>query len=187
MDTKLEKELSALYEKYPKASFAGGCFWCMEPPFERTEGVVFVQAGYQGGEEENPTYEQVSHGLTGHAEVVEVLYDPEKVSYEDLLKVFWMNIDPTDPTGQFADKGKQYRTAIFYYGDEQKRLAEESKKQLAGSGKFSKPIATQIVSATRFWRAEEYHQNYYEKNPIHYNMYKKGSGREGYLNKTWKK
>lgn len=180
-----EREISAFYEKYPRASFAGGCFWCMEPPFDRTEGVVYTQVGYMGGKEKNPTYEQVSSGLTGHAEAVEVFYDPEKVAYERLLEVFWTNIDPTDPTGQFADRGKHYRTAIFHHNDEQKRLAGESKKRLSESGKFSKPIVTQIVPATTFWRAEEYHQNYYEKNPVHYGAYKKGSGREGYLKKTW--
>jgi len=185
MDAEEEKELSALYEKYVRASFAGGCFWCMEPPFERLDGVVYVHAGYQGGKEENPTYEQVSHGLTGHTETVEVVYDPSEVSYDELLRVFWINIDPTDPAGQFADKGSQYRTAIFYYDEEQRRLAEESKKDLENSGKFSEPIATQIVPATRFWRAEEYHQDYYKKNPVHYGRYKKGSGREDYLKKTW--
>ena len=180
-----EKRIYEKYARYPRASFAGGCFWCMEPPFERAEGVVYVHAGYQGGDEENPAYEQVAHGLTGHAETVEVFYDPEKVSYGDLLRVFWTNIDPTDPAGQFADKGSQYRTAIFYYTEEQKTLAEKSKRELDDSGKFSAPVVTQIVPATRFWRAEEYHQNYYEKNPVHYGRYKKGSGREDYLKKTW--
>ncbi|MCY4046790.1 MAG: peptide-methionine (S)-S-oxide reductase MsrA [Candidatus Dadabacteria bacterium] len=180
-----QKRVEENYGKYPRASFAGGCFWCMEPPFERVSGVVYVHAGYQGGDEENPSYEEVSRGLTGHAEAVEVFYDPEKVSYERLLRVFWTNIDPTDPAGQFADKGSQYRTAIFYHDDEQKRLALESKDELERSGKFSKPVATQIVAAGRFWRAEEYHQNYYEKNPVHYGRYKKGSGREDYLKETW--
>ncbi len=180
-----EQEISALHEKYSVASFAGGCFWCMEPPFERTEGVVYTHVGYLGGEEENPTYEQVSSGRTGHAEAIEVFYDPKKVTYRDLLQVFWTNIDPTDPTGQFADKGRHYRTAIFHHNEEQRKIAEQSKKELSESGKFSKPVVTQIVPAGKFWRAEEYHQNYYEKNPIHYGMYKKGSGREGYLKKTW--
>ncbi len=184
-EEKTRSELVSLSENYSRASFAGGCFWCMEPPFERADGVVYVHAGYQGGEEENPTYEQVSYGLTEHAEAVEVFYDPEKISYEELLQIFWINIDPTDPTGQFADKGKQYRTAIFYHDNEQKRLAEKSKQELADSGKFSRPVVTQIVPATLFWRAEEYHQDYYKKNPVHYGRYKKGSGREDYLKKTW--
>lgn len=185
MNYKTEREIPALYEKYPRASFAGGCFWCMQPPFDRAEGVVYTQVGYQGGEEENPTYERVSSGLTGHAEAVEVVYDPEKITYEDLLGIFWTNIDPTDPAGQFTDRGRHYRTAVFHRDGEQKKLAEESKKRLSESGRFSKPVVTQIVPATRFWRAEEYHQKYYEKNPVHYGMYKKGSGREGYLKKTW--
>lgn len=184
-EIKTAEDIAALSEKYEKASFAGGCFWCMEPPFERLEGVKYVHSGYQGGKEENPTYEQVSHGLTGHAEVVEVFYDPKKISYEDLLGTFWINIDPTDPAGQFADKGRHYRTEIFYYSDKQRELADKSKKELEDSGKFSEPIVTQIVPATTFWRAEEYHQDYYKKNPVHYGNYKRGSGREGYLKKTW--
>jgi len=172
-------------DKYEKAMFAGGCFWCMQPVFKSTDGVISVMSGYSGGNKENPTYEEVSTGKTGHREVVEVTYDPAKAHYEDLLEIFWANIDPTDTTGQFADKGSQYRTAIFYYNEKQKKMAEESKVALAASGKFNKPIATEIVKASRFYPAEEYHQDYDKKNPERYDMYKKGSGREEFIKKTW--
>lgn len=171
--------------KLEKATFAGGCFWCMEPVFEKMDGVKSVIAGYTGGTKVNPTYEEVSSGSTGHKEAVEVVYDPSKVKYEDLLDVFWHNIDPTDTAGQFADKGTQYKTAIFYHSDEQKRIAERSKGGLEKSGKFNKPIATQIIKASEFYPAEEYHQEYYKKNPVRYEMYKKGSGREDFLKKEW--
>jgi methionine-S-sulfoxide reductase len=168
-----------------KATFAGGCFWCMEPPFEKLEGVRSVTSGYTGGTVNNPTYQQVSSGATGHAEAVEIVYDPAKVSYERLLDVFWMNVDPTDPQGQFADKGSQYRTAIFYHSEEQKRLAEESKARLAQSGKFDKPLVTAIAPAGAFYPAEDYHQDYYKKNTVHYKLYRLGSGRETFLKRTW--
>ncbi|GAB4338601.1 MAG: peptide-methionine (R)-S-oxide reductase MsrB [Desulfobulbaceae bacterium] len=168
------------------AVFAGGCFWCMEPPFENTEGVVDVIAGYTGGKTENPTYEQVSSGTTGHYEAVQVTYDPDRVSYEELLEVFWRQIDPTDDGGQFADRGTQYFTAIFYLDEEQRRLAEESRKRLEESGIFDKPVVTAILPAAPFYRAEEYHQDYARKNVLHYSLYKKGSGRAGFLKKTWK-
>lgn len=169
-----------------RAIFAGGCFWCMEPPFENTEGVIDVAAGYTGGKTENPTYEEVSSGRTGHYEAVEIIYDPEKVSYEQLLSVFWHQIDPTDDGGQFADRGTQYFTAIFYLDEEQKKLAEASKKALDKSGIFDKPVITAILPAVPFYRAEEYHQDYYKKNILHYSMYKAGSGRAGFQKKTWK-
>lgn len=167
------------------ATFAGGCFWCMEPPFEKLEGVGEVVSGYTGGERENPTYEQVSSGATGHREAVQVTYDPEKVSFEMLLDVFWRSIDPTDAGGQFADRGSQYKTGIFYHNEEQKRLAGKSKESLEQSGKFTKPIVVEILPAGPFYAAETYHQDYYEKNPTHYNRYKVGSGRKGFLDSVW--
>ncbi|MGQ0645421.1 MAG: peptide-methionine (S)-S-oxide reductase MsrA [Elusimicrobiota bacterium] len=167
------------------ATFAGGCFWCMEPPFEKLKGVLSVTSGYAGGQTKKPTYEQVCSGATGHTESVHVLYDPAQVTYEKLLDTFWRNIDPTAVNRQFADVGTQYRTAIFYHDEEQKRLAEASKEQLAKSGKFTKPIATQILRASEFYPAEDYHQDYYKKNPGHYRQYRKGSGREDYLRETW--
>lgn len=173
-------------ENLKKAYFAGGCFWCMQPPFDRLDGVVETWVGYSGGTEKNPTYQQVASGQTSHAEAIEVIYDPEKISYNKLLETFWMNIDPTQENGQFADKGRQYRTAIYYVGEEQQKTAEKSKKELDDSNKFKKPIVTIIKEFMSFYRAEDYHQKYYEKNPIHYNLYKKGSGREGFINRTWK-
>ena len=180
-----EKVMTIDREKYSVATVAGGCFWCMEPPFERLDGVVSVDSGYSGGTEVNPTYQQVASGMTSHTEAVEILFDPEKISYEKILDVFWMNIDPTQVDGQFADRGKQYRTAIFYHNEEQKQQAEASKKKLEESGKFSSPIATTIEPFNSFYKAEDYHQDYYKKNEIHYKMYRKGSGREGYLERTW--
>jgi peptide methionine sulfoxide reductase msrA/msrB len=171
--------------EYEKATFAGGCFWCMEPAFEKLDGVVEVVSGYIGGSQPNPKYEEVSSGRTGHAEAIQILYDPSKVTYQELLEVFWRQINPTDAGGQFADRGSQYRTAIFYHNAEQKRLAEESKEALQRSGKFDTPIATEIVEATEFYKAEEYHQDYYKKSPTHYKRYRYGSGRESYLKDTW--
>ncbi|MBF0569575.1 MAG: peptide-methionine (S)-S-oxide reductase MsrA [Candidatus Omnitrophica bacterium] len=168
-----------------KATFAGGCFWCMQPPFAQLEGVVSTTVGYTGGDKPDPTYEEVSSGTTGHVEAIQVVYDPNKVSYDVLLGLFWRSIDPTDPRGQFADQGSQYRTAIFYQDEEQRRLAEESKKLLTGSGRFRKPIATAILPAKPFYPAEEYHQQYYRTHSIQYKLYKKGSGREDFLEKTW--
>jgi len=172
-------------EQNAKATFAGGCFWCMEPPFEKLEGVKSVTSGYTGGKEKNPTYQQVSWGKTGHAEAVEIIYDPKAIEYKVLVDVFWRNIDPTQANGQFADKGKQYRTAIFYHNEEQKRIAEESKKALEESGKFDKPIVTEIVPAGPFYPAEEYHQDYYKKNNAHYKSYRYGSGRASFIKKVW--
>jgi len=168
-----------------QATFAGGCFWCMEPPFEKLEGVTEVAAGYTGGTEGRPTYEAVSSGTTGHVEAVRITYDPSTVGYEELLETFWRNIDPTQADGQFADIGPQYRTAIFYHTEEQRRLAEASKARLAASGKFDKPIVTEIEPAGPFYPAEDYHQDYYKKNPLRYKLYHTGSGRKGYLRKTW--
>lgn len=172
-------------EQIEKATFAGGCFWCMEPPFEKLKGVVSVTSGYTGGTQENPTYEAVCSGTTGHAEAVEVAYDPGQISYEGLLDVFWRNIDPTTPNRQFADLGRQYRTAIFYHNEDQKREALASKEALEKSGKFAKPIVTEITPVTKFYSAEDYHQDYYKKNPLHYKLYRVGSGREGYLRARW--
>lgn len=174
-------------KNYKKATFAGGCFWCMEPPFDKIDGVISTTSGYTGGNVENPTYQQVSAGGTGHAESLEVLYDPKKVSYEKLLDVFWHQINPTTPDRQFVDVGSQYRTAIFYHDEEQRRLAEESKAKMEASGRFDGPIVTQIVPAGRFWPAEGYHQDYYKKNPLRYKFYRYGSGRDKYLEKVWGK
>ncbi len=182
-----EKMMTIDRDKYSVATVAGGCFWCMEPPFERLDGVVSVVSGYSGGTEVNPTYEQVAGGRTSHTESVEILFDPKVISYDKILEVFWMNIDPTQVDGQFADRGKQYRTAIFYHNEEQKAQAEASKKKLEESGKFDKPVVTEIKAFTAFYRAENYHQDYYLKNSMHYKMYRKGSGREGYLERTWGK
>lgn len=170
---------------YEKAYFAGGCFWCMEPPFEALEGVIEATSGYMGGTVENPTYEEVTTGETGHAEVVEILFDPEIVSYKELLEVFWRNIDPTALNYQFADVGSQYRTEIFTVGDEQSKLAEQSKVDLENSGKFDKPIVTAISIAPEFYIAEDYHQDFYKKQSMRYQMYAKASGRKGFLEDTW--
>jgi peptide methionine sulfoxide reductase msrA/msrB len=169
------------------AIFAGGCFWCMQPPFDRTKGVVETVVGYSGGDEVNPTYDQVSNKRTGHREVVRVTYDPAQVSYAELLEVFWRSIDPTQANGQFADIGLPYQTAIFVANEEERRIAEESKQKLAASGKFQKPIAVPILAAKQFWPAEDYHQKYYLKNPTHYKAYYVGSGRGPFLEKTWGK
>jgi peptide-methionine (S)-S-oxide reductase len=170
-----------------KATFAGGCFWCMEPPFDRLNGVVSTTSGYTGGQKVDPTYEEVSSGSTGHAESVEVLYDPAKVSYEQLLDVFWHNVDPTVVDRQFCDIGHQYRTAIFYHDEEQKRLAEQSKAALQKSKPFKEDIVTEIVPAGRFYPAEDYHQDYYKKNPIRYKFYRYNCGRDRRLEQLWGK
>jgi peptide-methionine (S)-S-oxide reductase len=168
-----------------EATFAGGCFWCMEPPFEALPGVVSVTAGYTGGRIPKPTYEQVSDGGTGHAESVNVVYDPSKVSYEKLLDVFWHNVDPVTKGGQFCDRGDQYRTAIFTHGPEQKKLAEASRDALQASGKLPGPIVTQIVDAGPFYPAEDYHQDYYKKNPVRYGFYRGNCGRDARLKQLW--
>ncbi|MBM7838165.1 peptide-methionine (S)-S-oxide reductase/peptide methionine sulfoxide reductase msrA/msrB [Alkalihalobacillus xiaoxiensis] len=168
-----------------KATFAGGCFWCMVKPFDSYDGIESVVSGYTGGHTENPTYKEVCSETTGHFEAVEITYDPERFSYEKLLELYWQQIDPTDPGGQFHDRGNSYRTAIFYHNDEQRLLAEQSKKELAESEKFSKPIATLLLEAKPFYPAETYHQDYYKKNAFHYNLYRKGSGRADFIDKHW--
>lgn len=170
-----------------KAYFAGGCFWCMEEAFEQVEGVISVASGYMGGTVANPRYEQVSGGSTGHAESVEVSYDPAKVSYQKLLDVFWRNVDPITPNAQFCDHGSQYRSAVFYGTDEEQRLSEESKAAIERSKRFSAPIATQLVKASVFYQAEDYHQDYYKKNPLRYKYYKYGCGRAQRLESLWGK
>jgi len=167
------------------ATFAGGCFWCMEPPFEKLDGVSSVISGYMGGMVDDPTYEQVSAGVTGHAEVVQVTYDPSKVSYEQLLELFWRNIDPTTKDQQFADVGSQYRSGIFAHTAEQEEAAKVSKEKMDRSGIFEGPIVTEISPAGEFYPAEDYHQDYYKKNPIRYKYYRHGSGRDGYLKQVW--
>lgn len=167
------------------ATFAGGCFWCMVAPFEEYSGVIRVVSGYTGGQTRNPTYEEVCRTDTGHFEAVQITYDPAFLSYETLLEIFWRQIDPTDPGGQFFDRGQSYRTAIFYHNDEQKTLAEASKMALEASGRFDAPVATQILPACDFWPAEETHQEYHKKNPAHYQGYRRGSGREEFIRKHW--
>lgn len=168
-----------------KATFAGGCFWCMEEAFEKVDGVSSVVSGYAGGTKASPTYKEVSSGGTGHTEAVEVTYDPGNVTYGELLKVFWRNIDPTDGSGQFCDKGSQYRSAIFYRDEAQKRLIEESLQSLKDTKPFDEPIVTEIAPASMFYPAEDYHQDYYKRNPIRYRYYKYGCGRAQRLKALW--
>lgn len=170
-----------------KATFAGGCFWCMEPPFDKLEGVISTTSGYMGGHLNNPTYKQVSAGVSGHTEVVQVLYDPQKISYQQLLDVFWRQINPTTPDQQFVDIGSQYRSEIFYHNDKQKRLATHSKAQLEKSKRFFKPIVTDVTAASDFYPAEDYHQDYYKKSPSRYKYYRSRSGRDQFLDKIWGK
>ena len=169
-----------------KATFAGGCFWCMVKPFHKYEGVQSVVSGYTGGDVPNPTYAQVCSDRTGHYEAVEIGFDPEVITYRELLDIFWRQIDPTDAGGQFFDRGSSYRTAIFYHSDEQRQMAEQSKAELEASGRFKKGIAVQILPAKPFYAAEEEHQNYYLKNPAHYNRYFEGSGRKSFQESAWK-
>jgi peptide-methionine (S)-S-oxide reductase len=170
-----------------KAYFAGGCFWCMEEAFEKVDGVLTVVSGYMGGTVPNPSYEEVSAGRTGHAESVEVTYDPSKVTYQKLLDAFWRNVDPLTPNAQFCDHGSQYRSAIFYSTDEEKRLSEDSKRAIEQSKRFPQPIVTQLVQASTFYPAEDYHQDYYKKNPLRYKYYKFGCGRVQRLEALWGK
>ncbi len=172
---------------YQKATFAGGCFWCMEPPFEKLYGVTSVSAGYTGGQSTNPTYSEICDGDTGHAEAIQILFDPNIITYQELLEVFWKQINPTDKGGQFFDRGNQYRTAIFYHNEEQKMLAEQSKQRIQDTGRFKEDIVTEIVKASKFYFAENYHQNYYKTNPGHYQRYRSSSGRDRYLEKIWSK
>ena len=165
------------------ATFAGGCFWCMEPPFDDLDGVIATVSGYMGGSMPDPTYEQVSRGDTGHAEVLQVTYDPARLTYQQLLDVYWRNIDPHDGGGQFCDRGSQYRSAIFVHSDQQRRLAEASRARLAAQ--LDQPIVTTIDDATTFYRAEDYHQDYYRKNPLRYRFYKWSCGRENRLDAVW--
>ena len=167
------------------ATFAGGCFWCVEADFEKVDGVVEVISGYTGGNKENPTYEEVSAGGTGHVEAVQVLYDPKKITYPEILDVFWRHVDPTDPGGQFVDRGSQYRTAIFYHDEEQKTLAEASKKELERTGPFKKPVVTEILKFTKFYPAEDYHQDYYKNHSLRYKYYRYASGRDQFLKEVW--
>jgi peptide-methionine (S)-S-oxide reductase len=170
-----------------KAYFAGGCFWCMEEAFEKVEGVLSATSGYMGGTVSNPTYEEVSAGRTGHAESVEVVYDPAKVSYPKLLDVFWRNVDPITPNAQFCDHGNQYRSAIFFQTEDEKRASDSSKQVIEQSRRFKEPIVTQIVMAPQFYPAEEYHQDFYKKNPIRYKLYKYNCGRAKRLEELWGK
>lgn len=171
---------------FETATFAGGCFWCMEPPFQALNGVVSVRSGYIGGHVPDPTYEDVSSGKSGHLEAIEVDYDPDRVSYEELLNVFWRQIDPTDGGGSFVDRGPQYRSAIFYHDEQQKHSAEASKQAVNKNGRFDRPVATQILPYTKFYAAEDYHQGYAEKNPIRYKAYRSGSGRDRFITTAWR-
>ena len=177
MEKKTENNMTAV--------FAGGCFWCTESDFEKVDGVLEVVSGYTGGHDDSPTYEEVSAGQTGHIEAVQVRYDPSRITYKQLLDVFWRHVDPTDPGGQFVDRGSQYRSAIFYANEKERQLAEETKERLASSGRFNKPIATDIIPLGVFYPAEDYHQDYYKKKPIRYHWYRSGSGRDRFLEKTW--
>jgi peptide methionine sulfoxide reductase msrA/msrB len=181
-----QKTMTAKAAPHEVATFAGGCFWCMEPPFEKLDGVIDVTPGYMGGKTKDPSYQDVSTGKTGHREVVQITFDPKKVPYAELLAIFWRNIDPTDAGGQFVDRGSQYTTAIYYHSDVQKKTAEKTKEDLEKRKVFKKPIVTVIAKATEFYPAEEYHQDYYKKNPSNYERYKDGSGRTEYLKESAK-
>ena len=183
-DSKEPNKGTDMIAGYSRATFAGGCFWCVEADFEKLNGVVAAISGYAGGQVENPSYQQVSAGGTGHVESVQVVYDPKKVSYRELLDYLWRHVDPTDAGGQFVDRGSQYRTVIFYHDEEQKRLAEESKQELGKSGRFDKPIVTEVIPLTKFYEAEDYHQDYYKKNPLRYKFYRANSGRDQFLKKV---
>ncbi len=172
-------------ETIRRATFAGGCFWCLESDFEKVNGVVNVISGYTGGHEQDPTYNEVLSGETGHVEAIQILFNPDEVTYANLLDVFWRHLDPTDPEGQFVDRGPQYRTAIFYHDDDQRRVAERSKEDLEKSRRFDGPIVTKIIKFSGFYRAEDYHQNYHKKNPIHYRFYRLQSGRDEFLKRVW--
>jgi peptide methionine sulfoxide reductase msrA/msrB len=185
MDKKMEDPMKMTPPNTRSAVFAGGCFWCTESDFEKVDGVTEVISGYTGGQVANPSYKEVSSGGTGHVEAVKVIYDPTRITYEALLDVFWRHVDPTDSGGQFVDRGQQYTSAIFYASEEERHLAEASKKKLADSGPFGKPIVTAILPLGPFYQAEDYHQDYYKKNPIRYNWYRSGSGRDQFVEKAW--
>lgn len=170
---------------YKKALFAGGCFWCMEPPFDKVDGVIASVSGYTGGPEDNPKYKQVASGLTGHTEAILVVYDPSKVNYEKLVEVFWKTHDPTDTGGQFVDRGPQYRPGIYPYNEAQKAIATKSRDALEASGRFDKPVALEMKDASKFWPAELYHQDFYKKDPNHYKRYRSGSGRDQFIDRVW--
>ena len=176
---------SVVLSEYEVTTFAGGCFWCMEAAFESVDGVVEAISGYTGGTVVNPTYQKVSRGETGHLEAVQVYYDPDVVSYGELLDVFWMNVDPTDDGGQFVDRGSQYLTAVFYHDEAQRVEAEQSKMLLEASGRFDEPVITGILKFTIFYKAEEYHQDYYKKNVLQYKLYSSGSGRDDFVAQHW--
>jgi len=185
-DTQMKSEnIKSISGKIEIATLAGGCFWCIEAPFESIDGVLKVVSGYSGGTVENPTYEQVTSGTTGHKEAVQVYFDPELISYSEILDVFWRQFDPTDAGGSFYDRGSQYESGIFYHNNKQKQVAEKSKNDLEKSEIFDKPIVTKIEKFVNFYPAEEYHQDYAEKNPLHYSNYKKGSGRESFIKAVW--
>lgn len=181
----MDKHIDSSNKKFEKATFGGGCFWCMQYSFDKVKGVVSTIVGYTGGHKKNPTYEDVTSGRTGHAEAIEIIYDPSQISYPEILEVFWKNIDPTTPNRQFFDSGTQYRTAVFFHDEEQRKAATASKEKLAKSGRFNKPVATEIVPAATFYKAEEYHQKYYQKNAARYKSYHESSGRDQYLKKIW--
>lgn len=183
LNTTLNKQYSA--DEIESAVFAGGCFWCMESAFERVDGVISVESGYTGGHKANPTYREVTSKTTGHVEAVRVIYVPARISYNDLLEVFWRSVDPTDAGGQFSDRGSSYESAIFVANDEERQLAEASKANLGKAGLFKKPIVTPILDADTFYLAEDYHQDYYKTNASHYNRYANGSGRTRFINRTW--
>ncbi len=177
--------MSKQNERIEKATFAGGCFWCMEHPFEKLDGVIEVISGYGGGHKEDPTYEEVSAGGTGHYEAIQITYNPDKITYQKLLDVYWRQIDPTDTGGSFVDRGPQYKSAIFYHTDPQKRLAEISKRNLDRSGRYKNPVVTEVIKYSNFYKAEDYHQDYRKKNPLRYKSYRYSSGRDPYLRKIW--
>lgn len=181
----MEQTMETNVMKTETATVAGGCFWCVESDFEKVDGVINVVSGYTGGQKENPEYKEVSSGTTGHLEAVQVIYDPEKLTFKETLEVLWRHIDPTDAGGSFVDRGNQYRSAIFYHNEEQKRIAEESKKELDDSGVFDKPVVTEIIKFDKFYPAEDYHQDYYKRNPIRYKYYRWNSGRDQFLEKVW--
>ncbi|MBW7453124.1 peptide-methionine (S)-S-oxide reductase MsrA [Paenibacillus sepulcri] len=185
MSLENEQQLDEAADLYELATFAGGCFWCMVTPFEETPGIISVVSGYMGGHTVNPTYKEVCSETTGHAEVVQIAFDPQIYSYEKLLDTYWMQIDPTDAGGQFHDRGSSYRTAIFYHTEEQRLTAEKSRLKLEESGRFDGPIVTEIVPAKPFYPAEDYHQDYHKKNPLRYRMYRKGSGRDAFIKSRW--
>jgi peptide-methionine (S)-S-oxide reductase len=181
----MSSNLTAAENQTETATFAGGCFWCMEPPFDKLDGVISTTSGYTGGHQENPSYKQVSAGVTGHTEAIQIAFDPAKISYEELLAVFWKNIDPTTADRQFCDTGSQYRSGIFYHNDQQKKAAEQSLRTLQQTKPFAEPIVTEVSPAGAFYPAEKYHQDYYQKNPLRYKYYRFACGRDKRLETLW--